>query len=83
MIETIKRHAKPTDYLIVESELDYHVAQVYWFDTTHVKIAGKTYQEIPDYVGKILIPESVILHKPYPKIEGYVFGRDRKVKEFE
>lgn len=82
-IEKIKAEANPSDYLIVESELDYHVAQVYWFDALHVKIIGKTYQEIPDYVGKILIPESAVLKKPYPKIEGYILRKDRKVTVFK
>ncbi len=78
----IKSYAKPSDYLLVESELDYHVAQVYWFDPEQVKIIGKTYEEIPDYVGKILIPRRAVLTKPYPKIEGYVLRKDRKVTVF-
>lgn len=82
-IEIIKNRAQQSDYLIVESELDYHVAQVYWFNPEHVMIIGKTYQEIPDYVGKSLIPESAILTYPYPEIEGYVLGKDRKVTIFK
>lgn len=81
-IDKIKVEAKRTDYLIVESELDYHVAQVYWFDSDRVKIIGKTYEEIPDFVGKSLIPESAVLTKPYPKIEGYIFKKDRKVVRY-
>jgi uncharacterized membrane protein len=82
-IEIIKDRAQQSDYLIVESELDYHVAQVYWFDPEHVMIIGKTYQEIPDYVGKSLIPESAILTKPYPNIKGHILRKDRKVTIFE
>jgi len=81
-IQQIKKIAKSTDYLIVESELDYHVAQVYWFKEENVKIIGKTYAEIPDFVGKSLIPESAILTKPYPKLEGFIFKQDRKVNKF-
>ncbi len=81
-IEAIKGRAQQSDYLIVESELDYHVAQVYWFNPEHVMIIGKTYQEIPDYVGKSLIPESAILSYPYPEIEGYILRKDRKVTIF-
>ncbi len=81
-IEAIKDKASQSDYLIVESELDYHVAQVYWFNPEHVKIFGKTYAQIPDFVGKSLISESAVLTKPYPNIEGYIFKKDRKVTVF-
>lgn len=82
-IQQIKNAAKSTDYLIVESELDYHVAQVYWFNKDNVKIIGKTYEEIPDYVGKILIPKTAILTIPYPNVEGYILKKDRKVIQFD
>ncbi len=81
-IEVIKDKAQQSDYLIVESELDYHVAQVYWFNPEHVKIIGKTYDQIPDFVGKSLIPESAVLTKPYPNIQGYILKQDRKVIKF-
>lgn len=81
-IEEIKSQANVSDYLIVESELDYHVAQVYWFDQNHVKIIGKTYAEIPSFVGKSLIPESAVLTKPYPKLEGYILKGNRKIERY-
>ncbi len=79
-IEKVKSQANSSDYLVVESELDYHVAQLYWFDESHVKIMGKTYAEIPSYVGKSLIPESAVLKKPYPKFEGYILKGNRKIE---
>jgi hypothetical protein len=48
-----------------------------------VKIIGKTYEEIPDYVGKILIPKTAILTIPYPNVEGYILKKDRKVIQFD
>lgn len=60
-LETLKQTAKSTDYLFVTSVLDYHTAQVYWFDQDKVKIIGTKYEDIPQYVGKVLIPRSAIV----------------------
>lgn len=43
------------DRLYVTSELDYFTAQ-YYLDENRVYIYGKTYEEIPDFTGKVLIP---------------------------
>jgi uncharacterized membrane protein len=50
---------KPKDYAYVTSELDYHLYQ-YYMRPDKVKIYGKTYEEIPAYVGKVLIPKSAL-----------------------
>lgn len=47
------------DYIYVTSELDYHTVQ-YYFDPERVKIWGVSYEDIPQYVGKVLIPESAV-----------------------
>lgn len=67
-IGEIKKLAKKDDLLYVTSELNYHTAQ-YYFDENRVFIYGKTYAEIPNYVGKILIPRSAVVTTlpPYPK----------------
>lgn len=67
-IGEIKKLAKKDDLLYVTSELNYHTAQ-YYFDENRVYIFGKTYEEIPNYVGKILISQSAIATSlpRYPK----------------
>ena len=56
-IREIAYLAKPGDMLFVSSELDYFTAQ-YYFNPDRVYIYGKSYREIPAYVGKVLIPPS-------------------------
>lgn len=53
----IKYLAKPNDVMYVTNELDYFTAS-YYFHKDRVYVYGKTYEEIPDYVGKVLIPKS-------------------------
>lgn len=60
-IAEIKFLAKPTDLLYVRSELDFHIAD-YYFDEKRVYIFNKSYAEIPNYVGKILIPKDKIIN---------------------
>jgi len=64
----IKTLAKKGDFVYVTSELDYFVA-AYYFDQNRVKIFNKTYEKIPEYVGKVLIPkEAITFSLPiYPK----------------
>lgn len=67
-IKTIQTMASQDDVLYVTSELDFMVAQ-YYFGEDRVYIYNKPYDEIPQYVGKILIPESSVTDdlQPYPK----------------
>jgi len=64
----IKSLAKKDDLVYVTSELDYFVA-CYYFDINRVKIFNKTYEKIPNYIGKTLIPKEVITSSIplYPK----------------
>ncbi|MCX7880895.1 MAG: glycosyltransferase family 39 protein [Patescibacteria group bacterium] len=68
IVREIKILAKKDDLLYVTNELDFHTAQ-YYFDENRVFIYNKSYQEIPSYVGKILIPaEKIVNYLPiYPK----------------
>ncbi len=59
MAHEIDALLKPNDYAYVTSELDYHLYQ-YYMNPDKVKIFGKTYEEIPPYVGKVLIPKSAL-----------------------
>jgi K+-transporting ATPase A subunit len=80
-IETLKQTARVTDYLFVTSELDYHIAQVYWFNQNRVRIIGKKYEDIPQYVGKVLIPRSAVV-TTNPCISSctvYILDQSRKI----
>ncbi len=55
----IKHLAGKKDLLYVTNELDFFLGQ-YYFDENRVYIFGKNYTEIPNYVGKILIPKDKI-----------------------
>ena len=55
VISEIKNQSSQNDLLYVENELDYHIAK-YYFDDKRVFIFDKKYEEIPNYVGKVLIP---------------------------
>ncbi len=67
-IKEIKNISNKDDLLYVVNELDYFTAE-YYFDEKRVYIYRKTYQEIPDYVGKVLIPQEKITYglPVYPK----------------
>lgn len=77
-ITEMRSTASDDSYLLVESELDYHIAQVYWTDPSKVKIIGKTYAELPDYVGKVLIPVDAIADIRSIK-KGYILHNDRSM----
>ncbi|GIW64111.1 MAG: hypothetical protein KatS3mg092_0044 [Patescibacteria group bacterium] len=55
----IKSLMKKNDYLYVVSELDFFTAQ-YYLDENRVYIWEKTYEEIPSYVGKVLIDKNKV-----------------------
>ncbi|MDH7476467.1 MAG: glycosyltransferase family 39 protein [Microgenomates group bacterium] len=61
VIREIKKLANENDFLFVTNELDFHTAE-YYFGEKNVFIYGKTFEEIPDYVGKILIPKNKIVY---------------------
>ncbi len=67
-IKKIKIIARKRDYLYVIDELNYFPAVYYFGDEKRVFIYQKNYNEIPSYVGKILIPkEKITFHLPiYP-----------------
>jgi len=55
----IKSLMKPGDLLYVSSELDYFIG-TYYLDENRVFVYGKRYEEIPDYVGKTLLPRNKV-----------------------
>ena len=76
VITEIKGLAKEDDLLYVSTELDFHTAE-YYFGEERVFIYGKTYQEIPHYVGKVLIPESkVVTALPHYPQKAFVLNED-------
>jgi uncharacterized membrane protein len=61
MIQEIHTLLRPKDYVYTKSELDYHLVQYYLKDKKdQVKIYDKTYEEIPAYTGKVLIPREAL-----------------------
>ncbi len=68
LIRKINLSISPNDLIYVENELDFHTVQ-YYFDPGRVFIYRKTYEEIPQYVGKVLIPSSQVVSvlPTYPK----------------
>lgn len=59
VISEIKNIASPYDVIYVKNELNFHEVQ-YYFDKDRVFIYQKSYDEIPSYVGKILIPKEKV-----------------------
>ena len=60
LVNNLHKIMSPEDVIYVESDLDFHTVQ-YYFDPEKVFIYRKTYQEIPQYVGKVLIPNSHVV----------------------
>lgn len=67
-IKEIKKIANKNDYLYVVDVLDFHTAQ-YYFGEEKVFIYNKSYEEIPSYVGKVLIERNNIAYQlpVYPR----------------
>ena len=76
VIREIKLNISPSDSIYVENELDFHTVQ-YYFDPSRVFIYRKTYEEIPQFVGKVLIPNSQVVSTlpAYPK-KAFVIRND-------
>lgn len=66
--EEIKIQTKKSDYIYVTNELDFFTAK-YYFQNNRVLIYNKTYEEIPDFVGKVLIKKEDLAKglPSYPK----------------
>ena len=62
IIREIKFLAGKDDSLYVTNVLDFHTAS-YYFDEKRTFIYGKTYEEVPNYVGKVLIPKEKFINK--------------------
>lgn len=67
-VSEIKYLIKENDVIYVTSELDFFTVQ-YYLQENKVYIWGKSYKEIPSYVGKALIPENKVKYSLpfYPK----------------
>ena len=72
----VKSLMKKNDLLYVNSELDYFVVQ-YYFENQPVYISGMSYDQIHDYVGKVLIPKKQVAKSlPYYPNKAFVFNSD-------
>ncbi len=73
-LQEIKSLMKQGDLLYVTSELDYFTV-IYYLDENKVFIYGKSYEEIPDYIGKILLPkEKVTSSLPYYPHKAFILN---------
>lgn len=75
-LQEITRRAGKNDLIYVADELDYFTIQ-YYFDESRVYVFNKDYEEIPQFVGKSLIPkERIATSLPsYPK-RAFVLNRN-------
>lgn len=76
IISNIKTQMTPGDVLYVNSVLNFHPAQ-YYLDEERVFIYGATYEEIPNFVGKVLIPKDKVINDLpiYPR-KAFIFKDD-------
>lgn len=76
VVKEIRSSIQPSDAIYVESELDFHTVQ-YYFDPSRVFVYRKTYQEIPQYVGKVLISDKQVVSTlpQYPR-KAYIIHSD-------
>ncbi len=73
-IREIRSIADKNDLLYVRNELDYFPAQFY-FGNENVYIYKKQYDDIPNYVGKVLIPrERIVESLPYYPQKAFIIG---------
>ncbi|OGK17888.1 hypothetical protein A2866_00530 [Candidatus Roizmanbacteria bacterium RIFCSPHIGHO2_01_FULL_39_8] len=75
-VQEITGRAGKNDLVYVTDELDYFTIQ-YYFDESRVYVFNKNYEEIPQFVGKTLIPkERVATSLPsYPK-RAFILNRN-------
>ena len=72
----VKVLAKKDDLIYVTSELDFFTAK-YYFPTGRIYIYNKSYDEIPDFVGKVLISKNDIATSlPYYPKKAFVLSSD-------
>lgn len=77
VLHEIRQLAKKDDVLYLTNELDYFTAQ-YYFDPERVYIYGKRYEELPNYVGKALIPENKLVQKlPFYPQKAFILKSNR------
>jgi uncharacterized membrane protein len=76
VVKEVMSLAGKDDLIYTESELDYHLIQYYMGkDKDRLRIYGKTYEEIPAYVGKVIIPPSAFAYDlPYYPQKAFVIG---------
>ena len=76
VVREIKGLMKPGDVLYVTNELNFHPAE-YYLDENRVFIYGRGYEEIPQYVGKVLIPkEKVVSVLPFYPKKAFILNGD-------
>jgi len=77
-LREIKAIMNKDDSVYVTSDLDYFTAK-YYINDSQVFIYGKNYQDIQDYVGKVLIPkEKIASTLPFYPQKAFILNSDGK-----
>lgn len=75
-LQEITRLAGKNDFIYVTDELDYFTIQ-YYFDENRVYVFNKDYEEIPQFVGKTLIPkERIATSLPFYPKRAFILNRN-------
>jgi uncharacterized membrane protein len=75
-LQDLKALVQKKDYIYVTNELDF-LRMEYYFGEKKVFIYGKTYDEIPSYIGKVLIPkEKLATRLPSYPLKAFVINPD-------
>ncbi len=80
VMKFVNTHTSPNDYLLLESELDFHLAQLYFKNPDKVYIVGKKYEDLPRYIGKSLIPSNQVFEHVPPDLTGYWYTNSREIR---
>jgi uncharacterized membrane protein len=74
LYNSINQKSSADDYLLLESELDFHLAQYYFNNKNKVFVIGKEYKDLPDYIGKSFIPSNQVVKtiRQFGKIDGFI-----------
>lgn len=75
-IREIGKLAKPND-LLLTNERNFFTAKYYFKDGKKVFIYGKTYEELPKYIGKVLIDKKDLVSSlPYYPVKAFILKSD-------
>lgn len=80
ILTSVNKYSSPEDYLFIDSELDFHLAQVYFKNPDKVYVIGKKYHDLPRYIGKSLIPSSQVFEHEPVGLTGFWFTNNHDIR---